>query len=151
MLNRRKFREFFILRKNTITPVTIIRENPFKRSLAQLPNGECLIKGETSNLSANISGVKLYTIPPETPGEWMEHPWKPLLRQPKLELNLFIRIKYGEDEQLGILQPHNYRIVALPDSNYVYDEFSSGFTPDYESTGFFRKLGQLGFVTGNIF
>jgi len=65
--------------------------------------------------------------------------------------SLFIRIKYGEDEQLGILQPHNYRIVALPDSNYVYDEFSSGFTPDYESTGFFRKLGKLGFIIGNIF
>jgi|GEM_PF-3046351 len=151
MLNRRKFREFFIPKKKTIVPVTIAKESPFKRSIAQLPNGEYLMKGEASNLSANIAGVKLYTIPPETPGEWMEHPWKPLLRRPKPELNLFIRIKYGEDEQLGILQPHNYRIVALPDSNYVYDEFSSGFTPDYESTGFFRKLGQLGFVTGNIF
>lgn len=151
MINRRKLREFFIPKKKTIVPIDIIRENPFKRSVAQLPNGECLMKGEVADLSVNISGVKLYTIPPETPGEWIEHPWKPLLRRPKLELNLFMRIKYGENENLGIFQPHNYRIIDLPGSNYVYDKFSTGFESDFESTGFFRKLGQLGFVTGNIF
>lgn len=150
MINRRKFRNFFVPKKNTITPVTIKRENPFKRSIAQLPNGECLMKGEDATVSANIAGVKLYTIPPETPGERMEHPFQPLVRRPRVELNYFVRVIRGGNECLGILQPHNYRLVELPTSNYIYDAFSiSG--GDYASTAFFRKLGKLGLIAGNIF
>ena len=136
----------------------------FNRTLYTTPNGNFRALGDEYNLYSNVfQGQNNFvtlappkeedeedTRPPEKPNEDIGT-WIIPIEIPYYFEFLFIRIKYGEDEQLGILQPHNYRIVALPDSNYVYDEFSTGFESDFESTGFFRKLGKLGFVIGNIF
>ncbi len=143
---------------------TPIETDMFGKTIYQNINGVFRAIGDEYPLYANVGQRENELIslapPKEEDEEDTRLPQKPNedigtwiipIEIPYYFESLFIRIKYGEDEQLGILQPHNYRIVALPDSNYVYDEFSTGFESDFESTGFFRKLGKLGFIIGNIF